>query len=209
MAGGRIDLERTFTPVNLAVMTISDSRDASTDTSGDLLAERIASAGHLLKARSVVGFDKAVIQAQVRAWIDDAGIDVIVSNGGTGLKPREVAPEAFRELFDRELEGFIVLWHLVSYETVGVSTMQSRACAGITGETVIYVLPGSNGACRDGWDRLISLQIDSRQRPCSILESLPGSRSIAETAGLRRYRAGVFEISELSRSKSHGNRSHW
>jgi len=173
MAGGRIDLERTFTPVNLAVMTISDSRDASTDTSGDLLAERIASAGHLLKARSVVGFDKAVIQAQARTWIDDAGIDIIVSNGGTGLKPREVAPEAFRELFDRELEGFIVLWHLVSYETVGVSTMQSRACAGITGETVIYVLPGSNGACRDGWDRLISLQIDSRQRPCSILESLP------------------------------------
>jgi molybdopterin adenylyltransferase len=96
-----------------------------------------------------------------------------VSNGGTGLKPREVAPEAFRELFDRELEGFIVLWHLVSYETVGVSTMQSRACAGIAGDTVIYVLPGSNGACRDGWDKLISLQIDSRQRPCSILESLP------------------------------------
>ena len=96
-----------------------------------------------------------------------------MSNGGTGLKPAEVAPEAFRELFDRELEGFTVLWHLVSYETVGVSTMQSRACAGITGNTVIYVLPGSNGACRDGWDKLIGLQIDSRQRPCSILESLP------------------------------------
>jgi molybdopterin adenylyltransferase len=164
MAGGRIDLERAFTPVNLAVMTISDSRDASSDSSGDLLAERIAGAGHALKARSVVGFDKTAIQAQARAWIGDAGIDIIVSNGGTGL---------FRELFDRELEGFIVLWHLVSYETVGVSTMQSRACAGIAGDTVIYVLPGSNGACRDGWDKLISLQIDSRQRPCSILESLP------------------------------------
>ncbi len=173
MAGGRIDPERAFTPVNLAVMTISDSRDASSDSSGDLLAERIAGAGHALKARSVVGFDKTAIQAQARAWIGDAGIDIIVSNGGTGLKPREVAPEAFRELFDRELEGFIVLWHLVSYETVGVSTMQSRACAGIAGDTVIYVLPGSNGACRDGWDKLISLQIDSRQRPCSILESLP------------------------------------
>ena len=173
MVGGRIDPERAFTPLNLAVMTISDSRDSSTDSSGDLLAERIATAGHALAARGVVGFDKAAIQAQARSWIDDAGIDIIVSNGGTGLKPAEVAPEAFRELFDRELEGFIVLWHLVSYETVGVSTMQSRACAGITGDTVIYVLPGSNGACRDGWDKLISLQIDSRQRPCSILESLP------------------------------------
>jgi len=173
MPGGRIDPERAFTPLNLAVMTISDSRDSSTDSSGDLLAERIATAGHALKARTVVGFDRAAIQVQARSWIDDAGIDIIVSNGGTGLPPREVAPEAFRELFDRELEGFIVLWHLVSYETVGVSTMQSRACAGISGSTVIYVLPGSNGACRDGWDKLISPQIDSRFRPCSILESLP------------------------------------
>jgi molybdenum cofactor biosynthesis protein B len=173
MAGGRIDPERSFTPLNIAVMTISDSRDSSTDSSGDLLAERIATAGHALAARGVVGFDKGAIQAQARSWIDDAGIDIIVSNGGTGLKPREVAPEAFRELFDRELEGFIVLWHLVSYETVGVSTLQSRACAGISGSTVIYALPGSNGACRDGWDKLISPQIDSRFRPCSILESLP------------------------------------
>ena len=173
MAGGRIDLERAFTPVNLAVMTISDSRDANTDSSGDLLAERIATAGHVLKARSVVGFDRAAIQAQARAWIGDAGIDIIVSNGGTGLKPREVAPEAFRELFDRELEGFIVLWHLVSYETVGVSTMQSRACAGLAGGKILYVLPGSNGACRDGWDKLISLQLDSRFRPCSVVELLP------------------------------------
>jgi molybdenum cofactor biosynthesis protein B len=173
VAGGRIDPERAFTPLNLAVMTISDSRDSSTDSSGDLLAERIATAGHALKARSVIGFDKAAIQAQARSWIDDPGIDIIVSNGGTGLKPREIAPEAFRELFERELEGFIVLWHLVSYETVGVSTMQSRACAGISGSTAIYVLPGSNGACRDGWDNLISPQIDSRFRPCSILESLP------------------------------------
>lgn len=173
MAGGRIDPERAFTPASLAVMTISDSRDSSTDSSGDLLAERIAAAGHALKARAVVRFDRTAIQAQARSWIDDPGIDIILSSGGTGLKPREVAPEAFRELFDRELEGFMVLWHLVSYETVGVSTMQSRACAGISGNTVIYVLPGSNGACRDGWDRLISLQIDSRHRPCSILEAIP------------------------------------
>jgi molybdopterin adenylyltransferase len=164
---------RAFTPVNVAVLTISDKRDAAGDTSGDLLAERIVAAGHSLKARALLGFDKAAIQAQARAWIDDAGVDIIVSNGGTGLKPREIAPEAFRELFDRELEGFTVLWHLMSYETVGVSTMQSRACAGMAGNTVIYVLPGSNGACRDGWDKLISLQIDSRTRPCSILEAIP------------------------------------
>ena len=173
MPGGRIDTERTFTALGLAVLTISDSRDAGNDTSGDLLAERINAAGHQLRARALVRNDKAGIQRQVRAWIENPDVDVIITNGGTGLNAREVAPEAMRELFDRELEGFTVLWHLVSYETVGVSTMQSRACAGLAGNTVIYVLPGSNGACRDGWDKLISLQLDSRHRPCSILEAIP------------------------------------
>ena len=173
MPGGRIDTERAFTALGLAVLTISDSRDASNDTSGDLLAERIGAAGHHLRARALVRDDKAGIQRQARAWIDDPSVDVIITNGGTGLAAREVAPEALRELFDRELEGFTVLWHLVSYETVGVSTMQSRACAGLAGNTVIYVLPGSNGACRDGWDKLIGLQLDSRHRPCSILEAIP------------------------------------
>jgi molybdenum cofactor biosynthesis protein B len=173
MAGGRIDLDRSFTPLGIAVMTISESRDCTSDTSGDLLAGRIASAGHELRARAVVRDDKAAIQAQAQLWMQDAGVDIIVSNGGTGLTRRDVAPEAFRELFDKELEGFAVLWHLISYETVGVSTMQSRACAGIAGNTVIYVLPGSNGACRDGWDNLISRQLDSRHRPCSILEAIP------------------------------------
>ncbi len=173
MPGGRIDTERAFTALGVAVLTISDSRDASNDTSGDLLAERISTAGHHLRARALVRDDKTGIQRQVRAWIEDPGVDVIITNGGTGLTAREVAPEALRELFDRELEGFTVLWHLISYETVGVSTMQSRACAGLAGNTVIYVLPGSNGACRDGWDKLISLQLDSRHRPCSILEAIP------------------------------------
>ena len=173
MPGGRIDTERTFTALGLAVLTISDSRDAGNDTSGDLLAERITAAGHHLRARALVRDDKAGIQRQARAWMEDPGVDVIITNGGTGLTAREVAPEALRELFDRELEGFTVLWHLISYETVGVSTMQSRACAGLAGNTVIYVLPGSNGACRDGWDKLISLQLDSRHRPCSILEAIP------------------------------------
>jgi len=173
MPGGRIDTERAFTALGVAVLTISDSRDASNDTSGDLLAERISTAGHHLRARALVRDDKTGIQRQVRAWIEDPGVDVIISNGGTGLTAREVAPEALRELFDRELEGFTVLWHLISYETVGVSTMQSRACAGLAGNTVIYVLPGSNGAYHDGWDKLISLQLDSRHRPCSILEAIP------------------------------------
>ena len=173
MPGGRIDTERAFTALGLAVLTISDSRDSGNDTSGDLLAERITAAGHHLRARALVRGDKGGIQRQARTWMEDPGVDVIITNGGTGLTAREVAPEALRELFDRELEGFTVLWHLISYETVGVSTMQSRACAGLAGNTVIYVLPGSNGACRDGWDKLISLQLDSRHRPCSILEAIP------------------------------------
>jgi molybdenum cofactor biosynthesis protein B len=173
MPGGRIDADRTFTALGIAVMTISDSRDASTDTSGDLLAERIIAAGHHLAVRAVVRDDVAGIQRQAGQWIEDPAIDVIITTGGTGLTGRDVTPEALRALFDKELEGFTVLWHLISYETVGVSTMQSRACAGIAGNTVIYVLPGSNGACRDGWDKLIGLQLDSRHRPCSIVEVMP------------------------------------
>ena len=173
MAGGRIDPARPFTPLGIAVLTISDSRDAATDTSGDLLAERVVAAGHRLAARALVRDSKLHIQQQLRGWIDDRDVDVIISTGGTGLTGRDVTPEAVRELFDKELEGFAVLWHLASYETVGVSTMQSRACAGIAGGTVIYALPGSNGACRDGWDRLICPQLDSRHRPCSIVEVIP------------------------------------
>jgi molybdenum cofactor biosynthesis protein B len=176
MPGGRIDTDRAFIALGIAVLTISDSRDASSDTSGDVLAERIGAAGHVLRGRSLVRGDKTHIQRQVRTWIDDPDIDVIISNGGTGLNSREVAPEAMREIFDREIEGFTVLWHVVSYETVGVSTMQSRACAGIAGNTAIYVLPGSNGACRDGWDKLIGPQLDSRHRPCAIVELLRGRR---------------------------------
>ena len=172
MPGGRIDTERAFTALGIALLTISDTRDAGNDTSGDLLAERIGAAGHHLRARAVVRDDMAGIQRQVKAWIEEPGVDVVITNGGTGLSPRDLTPEALRGLFDREFEGFPVLWHLISYETVGVSTLQSRACAGIAGNTVIYVLPGSTGACRDGWDKLISLQIDSRHRPCSIVELL-------------------------------------
>lgn len=173
MPGGRIDSEQAFTALGIAVLTVSDSRNETNDTSGDLLAERVAAAGHFLRARAVVRHEKSGIQRQVRAWIADPGIDVVISNGGTGLKPRDESPEAIRELFDREFEGFAVLWHLISYESVGVSTLQSRACAGIAGGTILYVLPGSGGACCDGWDKLISPQLDSRYRPCSVVELLP------------------------------------
>lgn len=173
MPGGRIDTTLPFTPLGIAVLTVSDSRNSATDTSGDLLAERIVAAGHRLAGRALVRDSKGDIQQQLRRWIEDPGVDVVISTGGTGLTGRDVTPEAVRELFEKELEGFGVLFHLVSYETVGVSTLQSRACAGLAGGTVIYCLPGSNGACRDGWDRLISPQLDSRHRPCSIVEVIP------------------------------------
>src|SRR5258708_5016323 len=173
MPGGRIDPARPFVPLGIAVLTVSDSRDAASDTSGDLLAELIVTAGHRLAARALVRDSKEQIQQQLGRWIGAPEVDVIISTGGTGLTGRDVTPEAVRELLEREREGFAVLWHLVSYETAGVSTMQSRACAGIAGGTMIYALPGSNGACRDGWDRLICPQLDSRHRPCSIVEVIP------------------------------------
>jgi molybdopterin adenylyltransferase len=170
MPGGSIDFQRPFSSLRIAVLTVSDSRNADNDTSGDLLAARLGAAGHELRARALTRHDRTDIHRQVRQWIEDPTVDVIISNGGTGLSPRDVAPEAIRELFDREFEGFTVLWHLISYESVGVSTMQSRACAGLAQGTVIYVLPGSNGACADGWDKLINQQLDSRHRPCSMVE---------------------------------------
>ena len=173
MPGGKIDPQRSFTPLGIAVLTVSDSREAATDTSGDLLAERIVAAGHRLAGRALVRDAKSLIQQQLRGWIADRDVDVVISTGGTGLTGRDVTPEAMRELFDKEFEGFAVLWHLISYDSVGVSTMQSRACAGIAGGTVLYALPGSNGACRDGWDKLICPQLDSRHRPCSIVEVMP------------------------------------
>jgi molybdenum cofactor biosynthesis protein B len=173
MAGGRIDTERAFHPLGLAILTISDTRDETNDTAGDLLAQRLTSAGHQLRARALVRHERSLIEGHVRTWISDPAIDVIITNGGTGLSPRDIAPEAIRPMLEREFEGFTVLWHLISYETVGVSTMQSRACAGVGGGTVIYVIPGSPGACGDGWDKLISLQIDSRHRPCSVIELIP------------------------------------
>jgi len=173
LPGGRVDETRAFIPLRIAVLTISDSRDASSDTSGDLLAERVTSGGHTVAARAIVRDDVESIQAQVRQWIADPAVDVVICTGGTGLTGRDITPEAIRELFDKEMQGFEVVWHLVSYQTVGISTLQSRACAGVAKGTIIYALPGSNGACRDGWDRIIQYHLDARHRPCSVVELIP------------------------------------
>ena len=163
----------TFTPVNIAVMTVSDTRTLDTDTSGHLLAERVTEAGHHLAARCIVTDDKEKIAAQVQTWIDDKEIDVVISTGGTGLTGRDTTPEAITPLFEKTIEGFSVIFHQVSFQSVGLSTLQSRAVAGLAKNTFIFALPGSNGAVKDGWDKVISLQLDSRHKPCNLVELMP------------------------------------
>jgi molybdenum cofactor biosynthesis protein B len=171
--GGKIRGSLPFQPLGIAVMTVSDTRDRESDTSGKLLADRVAQSGHRLAARALVKDNKEEIQRQVQAWIADPAIDVIISTGGTGLTGRDVTPEALRPLFDKTIEGFETVWHMTSFASVGLSTIQSRACAGIAGGTVIFALPGSNGACKDGWDKVIRWQLDSRFRPCNLVELMP------------------------------------
>ena len=165
MAGIHTDLP--FHPLNIAVLTVSDTRTRDTDTSGALLCDRLLAAGHTLAAREIVMDDVDAIQNQVMAWVDDPGVDVVLTTGGTGFAPRDVTPEAIRPLFRREMEGFSVVFHTASQSTVGVATLQSRAFAGQAGDTFIFCLPGSTGACRDGWDLVLGLELDSRYRPCS------------------------------------------
>lgn len=168
-----IDENREFIPVTIAVLTISDTRTAETDSSGAILAGRVRSAGHRLAAQAIVADDVAAIQGQLRAWIAEPGIDAIVTTGGTGLTGRDVTPEAVLPLFDKHIDGFAVIFHTVSYRSVGLSTLQSRACAGLAGGTFIFCLPGSNGAVKDGWDGVIAAQLDSRHRPCNLVELMP------------------------------------
>ena len=170
MAG--IDESLTFTPVGVAVLTVSDTRTAADDTSGDILAGKVEEAGHRLVARAIVTDDKAAIAAQVRDWANDPEIAFVISTGGTGLTGRDVTPEALRPIFDKEIEGFSVVFHQTSFESVGVSTMQSRALAGIIGDTVVFALPGSNGAVKDGW-KVIRDQLDTRHKPCNLAELRP------------------------------------
>lgn len=169
----RVDEAISFVPVRIAVLTVSDTRDASDDTSGDLLAARIADAGHVLAARTLLRDDQENISAQLRSWIADPDIDVVISTGGTGLTGRDVTVEAFRSVFEKEIDGFSVLFHQVSLQSVGTSTIQSRACAGVAGGTYLFALPGSTGAVRDGWDNILRWQLDVRHRPCNLVEIMP------------------------------------
>jgi molybdenum cofactor biosynthesis protein B len=174
--GGRIDESLPFRPVRIAVLTISDTRDEESDTSGKLLADMLLDDGHVLAARDRVRDDVSAIQSRLSSWIADPAIDVIVTTGGTGLTGRDVTPEAMRPLFEKEIDGFSAVWHAISYQSVGLSTLQSRACAGIAKGTFIFALPGSNGACRDGWRKIIRWQLDSRHGPCNMVELMPRLR---------------------------------
>jgi molybdenum cofactor biosynthesis protein B len=169
----RIDETLALKPVRIALLTVSDTRDEESDTSGALLEERVVRDGHVAVARALVRDDIAAIREQVTAWIDNPRIDVVLTTGGTGLTGRDVTPEALRPLFEKEIEGFAVVWHMLSYESVGLSTLQSRACAGVVRGKFIFALPGSNGACKDGWDKIIRWQLDSRHMPCNLVEIMP------------------------------------
>ena len=171
-----IDESRQFTPINIALLTVSDTRGPDEDTSGDILAERIAAAGHHLAARAIERDDADVIVRRLNDWIDDPAIDAIVSTGGTGLTGRDVTPEAIDRVKDKLIEGFGELFRWISYQTVGTSTVQSRACAAVARGTYIFALPGSNGAVRDGWDGILAEQLDSRNRPCNFVELMPRLR---------------------------------
>jgi molybdopterin adenylyltransferase len=171
--GGKLNLKLGFIPINIAVLTISDTRTDETDTSGDVLERRVADAGHILAARAIVPDDILAIQTQIKAWVASGTIDAIITTGGTGLTGRDVTPEAVEPLFNKRIDGFSVMFHTLSYASVGLSTLQSRALAGIIDGIFIFCLPGSNGAVKDGWDKLIKWQLDSRHRPCNMVELMP------------------------------------
>jgi molybdenum cofactor biosynthesis protein B len=169
----RIDENRPFIPVNIAVLTVSDTRTAANDTSGDALAERIVKAGHRVVARRIEKDDTAAIERQLRAWIADPEIDVVITNGGTGVTGRDVTPEAFEHVLDKKIEGFGELFRMLSYQKIGTSTMQSRALGGVAGGTYLFALPGSTGAVKDAWDDILLSQLDNRHRPCNLVELMP------------------------------------
>ncbi len=173
-----IDPERTFKPINIALLTVSDTRGPDEDTSGDILAQRIKDAGHKLVARAIERDDAARIVSRLNNWIDDQGIDAIVSTGGTGLTGRDVTPEALDKVKEKDIPGFGELFRWLSYKTIGTSTVQSRALAVLSRGTYIFALPGSNGAVKDGWDGILAEQLDSRNRPCNFVELMPRLREV-------------------------------
>lgn len=173
-----VDEKLAFHPLRIAVLTVSDTRTEETDTSGGLLVSRLQTAGHELAGKSIVADDIEAIRGQILPWTKDQGVDLIISTGGTGFTERDVTPEAVRPLLRREMDGFAVVFHQASLGTVGVSTLQSRALAGQIDDTFIFCLPGSTGACRDGWDLVLAQELDSRYRPCSLAGQVPRLRSL-------------------------------
>jgi len=168
-----LDTTRAFVPVAIAVMTVSDSRTLADDKSGDLLVQRLTDAGHDLRARTIVTDDQEAIVSSLQGFIDDKTIDVVIATGGTGLTGRDVTPEAFRSIFDKEIDGFGEMFRFLSFQKIGTSTLQSRAVAGVSGGTYLFALPGSPSACRDAWDDLLVHQLDYRHRPCNFVEIMP------------------------------------
>jgi molybdenum cofactor biosynthesis protein B len=168
-----VDLSRSFVPLKLAVLTISDSRSLADDKSGATLVERAEKAGHMVAARAIVSDDVEKIRAAVQEWIADAAIDVVITTGGTGFTGRDVTPEAVEPLFEKRMDGFSTVFHMVSFPKIGTSTVQTRATAGVANATFIFCLPGSPGACRDAWDEILVHQLDYRFRPCNFVEIMP------------------------------------
>ena len=168
-----IDESKTFVPLNIAVLTISDTRSLGDDKSGTTLSERLIAAGHKLAAREIVLDDVKAIRGIVKRWIADPAVDAIITTGGTGFTGRDVTPEAIEPLFEKRMDGFSVAFHMLSHAKIGASTIQSRATAGVAGATFIFCLPGSPGACRDGWDGILAAQLDYRTRPCNFVEIMP------------------------------------
>jgi molybdenum cofactor biosynthesis protein B len=197
----RLDESRPFVAVNIAVLTVSDTRTAANDTSGDALVDRIGKAGHRVIARTIEKDDAAVIERCLRAWIADPEIDVVITNGGTGVTGRDVTPEAFERVLDKKIEGFGELFRMLSYQKIGTSTMQSRALGGVAGGTYLFALPGSTGAVKDAWDDILESQLDNRHRPCNLVELMPRllEKWIASPACKSRFPLPRAKIDSLSR----------
>ena len=168
-----LDETRPFLPVRIAVLTVSDTRTLADDRSGDTLAARIMEAGHVVAAREIVRDDAPLIEARLRGWIGDASVDAVITTGGTGITGRDVTPEAFGRVLDKEIQGFGELFRMLSYAKIGTSTIQSRALAGVAGGTYLFALPGSTGAVKDAWDDILRWQLDNRHRPCNLVELMP------------------------------------
>ncbi len=168
-----IDATRAFVPVKIAVLTVSDTRTLADDRSGETLITRLQEAGHELAGRAIVPDDIGRLRATVAGWIADPQVDVVLTTGGTGFTGRDVTPEALMPLFEKHIDGFSVVFHIISYDKIKTSTVQSRACAGVANGTYIFCLPGSPGACRDAWDAILKWQFDNRHRPCNFVEIMP------------------------------------